>query len=221
MDVEFCLAWLRAHLVAAEAIPSEVLLLVCAIALLLLAIFIVAWLKAALRAHTLANEIADFAAEAATSRRALDTERKWRLVAEKTVMQAARPPQPEPLPPRERSEILDTGNLGPIQPAPAEGSFAQAAEPTNGLESRPAKELLELPERENLPPIQPAAKVTIKRNDVGAAVEHDRSRSPSRDEPETPSAASGAGGKRGTPAKTKSSRHAAKVAGLINRTILK
>jgi hypothetical protein len=219
MDVEFCLAWLRAHLVAAEAIPSDALLLVCAIALLLLAIFIVAWLKTALRAHTLANEIADFAAEAATSRRALDTERKWRLVAEKSVMHAARPPQPEPLQPRERPDILDIGNLGPIQPAPAERTIAQAAEPTNGLAPQPAKELLELPERESLPPIQPA-KVTIKRKDVGAAVEHDGSRSPSRDAPETPSAASGAGGKKGTPAKAKSSRHAAKVADLINRTIL-
>jgi hypothetical protein len=216
MDVEFYLAWLHARLDAARALPSDTLLLISVGAWLLVAMALLAWMRAARRLGALENENAGLAAEVATSRRALDSERKWRLIAEKVVVEATKPKcNLEPLPPRKLQELLERENLDPIQPATTEP--IQETKPTNDLEP-PTRKLDESIESETFDPIQPATKVKKEREDVTAAAGGLPS-SPADRSPETASAASAAGAKKATPAKAKSARRAAKVAGLINRTI--
>jgi hypothetical protein len=100
MNVEYCLAWLRARLDIARGIPADTLLLIVAAAIAILALALVAWVSARRRNHTLKLENAGLAADLASSRKALDAERRWRLAAEKIVALAAKPAveiEPAPL----------------------------------------------------------------------------------------------------------------------------
>jgi hypothetical protein len=202
MNGEFFLAWLRAGLEAARALPPDALLLVIVIELVLLINFIVSEVNAARRARFFQEENASLAAEVLTARRALDTERRWRLAAEKAVAEAKRPAlpelEPEPQPPPQ------TDIASPPEPVLAQEVAAPAAGPIP--EPLPPREILEM---ENLDPTLPASPPAIAPEDVAAADESTV---------ETPVAPAAARRKAPT-AKTKSARRAAKVANLINRTI--
>src|SRR5260370_1512061 len=89
MNGEFYLAWAHGRLDAARAIPPDSLLLISATCLILLLISYVGWVKASNRLCALAHEKIALEGEIATARRALDTERKWRLVAERRVADPA------------------------------------------------------------------------------------------------------------------------------------
>jgi hypothetical protein len=91
MYVEYCLAWLRARLDVARGIPTDTLLLIVLAAAFILALALVAWMSANRRTQSLKKQNAGLAADLATSRKALDTERRWRVAAERIVAQATRP----------------------------------------------------------------------------------------------------------------------------------
>jgi hypothetical protein len=128
MNIELFRARFDACLDALRAIPVDALLAIGTIAVLLFAMSIVARIRGAIvrrkverRACTLEAENERLAAEVATSRKALDTERQWRMAAERTVAQTAAKPPPNisPLPPRELQGLLESEYLASPQPAPA------------------------------------------------------------------------------------------------------
>jgi hypothetical protein len=107
MNFELFSTGLSTCLDALRTIPVDALLAINAIAMLLFALSIVARMRGAIgrwkmerqyRALDAENE--RLAAEVATSRKALDTERQWRMAAERTVAQTAAKPLPNisPLP---------------------------------------------------------------------------------------------------------------------------
>jgi hypothetical protein len=116
MNVDLFLARLDAFLDALRAIPVDALLLVGAGAILLVVMSIIAriratftWQKMEQRTLALESEIERLRADGATSRKALDTERQWRMAAEKAVARIAAKPtlNVSPLPPRELHELLE------------------------------------------------------------------------------------------------------------------
>ena len=128
MNIELFRARFDACLDALRAIPVDALLAIGTIAVLLFAMSIVARIRGAIvrrkverRACTLEAENERLAAEVATSRKALYTERQWRMAAERTVAQTAAKPPPNisPLPPRELQGLLESEYLASPQPAPA------------------------------------------------------------------------------------------------------
>jgi hypothetical protein len=116
MNIDLFLARVDAFLDALRAIPVDGLLLVSASAIFLLAMSIIArframlaWKKMEGRTIALESEIERLLADGATSRKALDTERQWRMAAEKAVALIAAKPtlNVSPLPPRELHELLE------------------------------------------------------------------------------------------------------------------
>src|SRR5258708_2184062 len=138
MNGEFYLAWAQARLEAARAIPPDALLLIAATCVILLLISYIGWVKASNRLRALAHANVALAGEIATARRALDTERKWRLVAEKSVADATKPAIAlEPLPPHALQALLERENANPIQPGGADADDAEESTPPGQLEGPP------------------------------------------------------------------------------------
>ena len=125
MRIEACLEALR-------TIPVDVLLAVSAISALLFALSIAARIQGAAarrkmerRFRALQAENERLAAEVATSRKALDAERQWRIAAERTVAQTAAKPPPNIslLPAKEIQGLLEGEYPGsPRVAAPAKDS---------------------------------------------------------------------------------------------------
>jgi hypothetical protein len=210
MNLEFLLASAHARIDAARAIPADALLLIAATCVILLFVSYVGWVKASNRLRDLAHRNIALAGEIATARRALDTERKWRLVAEKTVADTTKTALTlEPLPPHALQALLERENANPIQPGTA------AAEPEEEFAAP-----LEL---EEPPAPAPAALHTAS---SPAAETKPETAAPARIEEIAAPAAPAPVEKKPAPAAekkpapaSKSSRRTAKVAGLINRTI--
>ena len=203
MNLEFLLAWAHGRLDAARAIPPDALLLITATSVILLLISYVGWVKASNRLHALARAKTALEGEIATARRALDTERRWRVVAEKTAAEATKPAlSPEPLPPHALQALLEREMAStaqseaavaePVEEAAAAGELEEPAPPAAEPERAPAPSFIAEVKPEPAAPA-PAAPAAEKK-------------------PAPPE-------KKPAPAKTKASRRTAKVAGLINRTI--
>ena len=137
MNIELFRARLDACLDALRAIPVDVLLAISTIAVLLFTVSLVARIRGAIvrrkverRARALQAENERLAAEVATSRKALDTERRWRRAAERIVAQTAAnlPPNISPLPPRELQGLLESEY--PVSPHPAPATTSDGEEPT-------------------------------------------------------------------------------------------
>jgi hypothetical protein len=139
MNIELFRTRLDACLDALRTIPVDALLAISTIAVLLFVLSIVArirgaiiWRKMERRYRALEGENERLAAEVATSRKALDTERQWRMAAERTVAQTASKPSPNisPLPARELQGLLESEYTSPPQPMPAtpgDGADAEAS----------------------------------------------------------------------------------------------
>jgi hypothetical protein len=209
MNGEFYLAWAHARLGGARAIPPDALLLITATCLILLLISYVGWVKASNRVRVLTHANVALGGEIATARRALDAERKWRLVAEKSVADATKPAIAlEPLPPHALQALLERENANPIQPGVADVDAEEEIAPPVELEEPPPLPA-PLPAAEKKP--EPAAPAPIEKRPAPAA--------PVGAKKEPAPAAPAPVEKKPAPAMTKSARRTAKVAGLINRTI--
>jgi hypothetical protein len=139
MNIELFRTRLDACLDALRTIPVDALLAISTIAVLLFVLSIVArirgaiiWRKMERRYRALEGENERLAAEVATSRKALDTERQWRMAAERTVAQTAGKPSPNisPLPARELQGLLESEYTSSPQPMPAtrgDGADAEAS----------------------------------------------------------------------------------------------
>jgi hypothetical protein len=128
MNFELFSTGLSACLDALRTIPVDALLAINAIAVLLFALSIVARMRGAIvrwkterRYRALETENERLAAEVATSRKALDTERQWRMADERTVAQTAAKPLPNisPLPARELQGLLESEYPSSLEVAPA------------------------------------------------------------------------------------------------------
>jgi hypothetical protein len=206
MNLEFLLAWAHARLDAARVIPPDALILITVTCVILLLVSYVGWVKASNRLHVLARAKTALEGEIATARRALDTERRWRVVAEKTAAEATKPAlSPEPLPPHALQALLEremasTTQLGAADAEPAEDTAAidELEEPA----PPPA-------ERERQPAYSFAAEATPE---PAVPAQAPAPAAPAAEQKPAPADKKPA-------AKTKASRRTAKVAGLINRTI--
>jgi hypothetical protein len=128
MNIELFRTRLDACLEALRTVPIDALLVISTIAVLLFALSIVARIRGAIvrtkaerRYRALEAENERLAAEVATTRKALDTERQWRIAAERTVAQTAAklPPNISPLPARELQGLLESEYPASAQPVPA------------------------------------------------------------------------------------------------------
>jgi hypothetical protein len=213
MNGEFYLAWAHGRLDAARAIPPDSLLLISATCLILLLISYVGWVKASNRLRALAHEKIALEGEIATARRALDTERKWRLVAEKSVADATKPEiGVEPLPPHALQALLEREMANPVQPQVADEDAAEEITPSVELEEPP-------PVAEPWPPAPLPTAEKEPEPAAPALVEKRPAPAPPAGAKKEPAPAPAPVENRPAPAKTKSARRTAKVAGLINRTI--
>jgi hypothetical protein len=141
MNIDLFLARVDAFLDALRAIPVDALLLVGAGAILLVVMSIIAriratftWQKMEQRTLALESEIERLRADGATSRKALDTERQWRMAAEKAVALIAAKPtlNVSPLPPRELHELLEREYPETPGAAPVVKVDAQDVAPATG-----------------------------------------------------------------------------------------
>jgi hypothetical protein len=137
MNIELFRTRLDACLDALRTIPVDALLAVSTIAVVLFVLSIVARISGVIvrrkverRYRALEAENERLAAEVATSRKALDTERQWRMAAERTVAQTASKPSPNisPLPARELQGLLESEYPGSPQPMPATSGDGKDAE---------------------------------------------------------------------------------------------
>jgi hypothetical protein len=141
MNIELFLARADAFLDALRALPVDALLLVSAGAILFQAMSIIARFRAMLarkkmerRTIALESEVDRLRADGATSRKALDTERQWRMAAEKAVALIAAKPtlNVSPLPPRELHELLEREYPETPGAAPVVKVDAQDVAPATG-----------------------------------------------------------------------------------------
>jgi len=135
MKIGLLITSLGACIDALRSIPVDALLAISAIATLLLALSITARIRGAVarkkverRYRTLEAENELLAADLATSRKALDTERQWRMAAERAVAQSAAKPPPNisPLPARELQGLLESEYPSVPQFAPTAESSVES-----------------------------------------------------------------------------------------------
>jgi hypothetical protein len=128
MNIELFHTRLDSCLEALRTVPVDALLVISAIAVLLFALSIGARIRGAFvrtkaerRSRALEAKNERLAAEVATTRKALDTERQWRMAAERTVAQTAAklPPNISPLPARELRGLLESEYPSSPQRVPA------------------------------------------------------------------------------------------------------
>ena len=138
MNLEFLLAWAHARLEAARVIPPDALLLITATCVVLLLVSFVGWVKASNRLHVVGHAKIALEGEIATARRALDTERRWRVVAEKTAADATKPGvAPDPLPPHALQALLERELSNPDPAGATAAGPPEEAEPI-GVIDEPA-----------------------------------------------------------------------------------
>lgn len=76
------LAWLHARLDMARALSTDKLLTALAIAVFLIVLLFIAWVRAAQRTRAAMRAIAELESDRVNLQSKLDSERKWRLAAD-------------------------------------------------------------------------------------------------------------------------------------------